>query len=194
MVGIAAGPRFDALKHSAQAAAACDGFLMSDGKWWPGDRVPEEMTFPIRRKKQQYRWEASSKSPGSALAWHATTPTKQELKKKSASPASKALLSRGRTIATRSIEHIVGSTPKAMIALALATAPTSRALLADRSLRRRSGVPRHHGLHNLSFSVTQLLPSPHGSQSRPSAAERGSHTARARAPSTVCGSHPSAPA
>ena len=115
-------------------------------------------------------------------------------KKKSASPASKALLSRGRTIATRSIEHIVGSTPKAMIALAFATAPTSRALLADRSLRRRSGVPRHHGLHNLSFSVTQLLPSPHGSQSRPSAAERGSHTARARAPSTVCGSHPSAPA
>jgi hypothetical protein len=119
---------------------------------------------------------------------------KARTEKKSASPASKALLSRGRTIATRSIEHIVGSTPKAMIALALATAPTSRALLADRSLRRRSGVPRHHGLHNLSFSVTQLLPSPHGSQSRPSAAERGSHTARARAPSTVCGSHPSAPA
>jgi len=33
-------------------------------------------------------------------------------KKKSASPASKALLSRGRTIATRSIEHMVGEHTK----------------------------------------------------------------------------------
>jgi hypothetical protein len=84
VVGISAAPRFDALKHSAQAAAACDGFLMSDGKWWPGDRVPEEMTFPIRRKKQQYRWEASSKSPGSALAWHATTPTRKKVPRRQA--------------------------------------------------------------------------------------------------------------
>jgi hypothetical protein len=84
----------------------------------------------------------------------------------------------------------MSSAPRRVIALAVVTAPTSRALSAVRATGDDPVSPDGH-------EPARLMPPwplPRGSRSRPSVAETGSHKARARVPSGARGFRPSVPA